>query len=46
MSHWFKGILAALAGLIGVFLAAGARDFGIGAFGFALMTFACSSAGG
>ncbi|MBX9947147.1 MAG: hypothetical protein K2Y40_23945 [Reyranella sp.] len=40
MSHWIMGILSALFGFIGLFMAAGARDFGILAFGLALSGFA------
>ena len=37
MSHWIMGVLSAIAALVGLFMAAGARDFGISLFGFALM---------
>ncbi len=40
MSNWIMGILSGLAGLIGLFMAAGARDLGIYVFGMALMAFA------
>ncbi|MEI7875620.1 MAG: hypothetical protein WCK95_26080 [Alphaproteobacteria bacterium] len=40
MSHWIMGILAALFGLVGLFMAGAARDFGILAFGLALSLFA------
>jgi hypothetical protein len=40
MSYWFMGILAGLAGLIGLFMASGARDLGIMFFGMALALFA------
>jgi len=40
MSHWVMGILAALFGLVGLFMAGGARDFGILSFGLALALFA------
>jgi hypothetical protein len=36
MSHWIMGILAAIAALIGLFMAAWAHDFGIMVFGSAL----------
>lgn len=39
MSHWIMGILAGLFGLIGLFMASGARDFGILAFGLGLSLF-------
>ena len=39
MSHWIMGILAGVLGLVGLFLAAAARDFGILAFGLALALF-------
>ena len=39
MSHWIMGILAALLGLVGLFMAGAARDFGILAFGLALALF-------
>ncbi len=39
MSHWFMGTLAALGGLIGLFMAAHGRDLGIQVFGYALMAF-------
>lgn len=36
MSHWIMGTMAALFGLLGLFLAAAARDTGIFIFGFGL----------
>ena len=39
MSHWIMGILSALFGLIGLFMAGAARDFGILFFGLALALF-------
>ena len=36
MSHWIMGILSALFGLIGLFLASRAHDLGIYVFGLAL----------
>jgi hypothetical protein len=39
MSHWIMGILAILFGLVGLFMASAARDFGILAFGLALALF-------
>lgn len=39
MSHWIMGIFAGLCGLIGLFLAAAAHDFGILFFGLALALF-------
>ena len=39
MSHWIMGIFSALLGLIGLFLAAAARDFGILGFGLGLALF-------
>lgn len=39
MSHWIMGILAALFGLVGLFMAGGARDSGILGFGLALALF-------
>jgi len=36
MSHWIMGILSALFGLIGLFMAARAHDLGIYVFGLAL----------
>jgi hypothetical protein len=36
MSHWIMGVLAGLFGLIGLFLASGARDAGILIFGLGL----------
>jgi uncharacterized membrane protein len=39
MSHWIMGALAVLFGLVGLFMAAGARDFGILAFGLTLALF-------
>jgi uncharacterized membrane protein (DUF4010 family) len=40
MSNWIMGILSGLAGLVGLFMAAAARDTGIFVFGMALMLFA------
>ena len=37
MSHWIMGTLAAISALVGLFMASGARDFGIAFFGIALM---------
>jgi len=39
MSHWIMGILAVLFGLIGLFMASAAHDFGIYFFGLALAAF-------
>jgi hypothetical protein len=39
MSHWIMGSLAALFGLVGLFMAGAARDFGILSFGLALALF-------
>ena len=39
MSHWIMGILSALFGLIGLFMAGAAHDFGILFFGLALALF-------
>ncbi len=39
MSHWIMGIFAGLLGLVGLFMASAARDFGILAFGLALSLF-------
>lgn len=36
MSHWILGIFASLCALLGLFMAAGARDIGITLFGLAL----------
>jgi hypothetical protein len=36
MSHWIMGVLSALFGLIGLFLASRAHDLGIYVFGLAL----------
>ena len=36
MSHWIMGIMAALFGLLGLFMAAAARDTGILFFGLGL----------
>lgn len=36
MSHWIMGVLSTLFGLIGLFMAAAARDFGIELFGLVL----------
>jgi uncharacterized membrane protein HdeD (DUF308 family) len=36
MSHWIMGILSALFGLIGLFMASRAHDLGIYVFGLAL----------
>ena len=33
MAYWFMGILAGLAGLVGLVMASGARDLGISFFG-------------
>lgn len=40
MSHWIMGIFTGLLGLVGLFMAGSARDFGILAFGLALAFFA------
>ena len=40
MSHWIMGIMAALFGFVGLFMASGARDAGILGFGLALALFA------
>ncbi|SKA09415.1 hypothetical protein SAMN02745126_03464 [Enhydrobacter aerosaccus] len=40
MSHWIMGILSALFGLVGLFMAAKAHDFGIAFFGLALAVWA------
>jgi hypothetical protein len=40
MSHWIMGILSAVLGLAGLFMASAAHDFGILAFGLALALFA------
>ncbi len=40
MSHWIMGIVAALFGFVGLFMASGARDAGILGFGLALSLFA------
>ncbi|UYN94617.1 MAG: hypothetical protein KIT25_21740 [Enhydrobacter sp.] len=40
MSHWIMGILSALFGLIGLFMASAAHDTGIFLFGMAIMLFA------
>ena len=40
MAYWFMGILAGLSGLIGLFMASGARDLGIAFFGLMLAVFA------
>lgn len=39
MSHWIMGIFAVLLGLVGLFMAAGARDVGILGFGLGLALF-------
>jgi hypothetical protein len=39
MSHWIMGILSAVLGLAGLFMAGAARDFGILALGLALALF-------
>lgn len=39
MSHWIMGILSVLFGLVGLFMASAARDFGILAFGLGLALF-------
>jgi hypothetical protein len=39
MSHWIMGIFAVLLGLVGLFMAAAARDFVILAFGLGLALF-------
>ena len=39
MSHWLMGVLAALGGLTGLFMAAHGRDLGIQLFGYVLMAF-------
>ncbi len=39
MSHWIMGIMAALFGFVGLFMASGARDTGILGFGLALALF-------
>jgi len=39
MSHWIMGVLAVLFGLVGLFMAAGAHDFGIYYFGLTLAAF-------
>lgn len=36
MSHWIMGIMAALFGLLGLFMASAARDTGIFIFGIGL----------
>jgi len=36
MSHWILGIFAGICALLGLFMAAGARDTGIFLFGFGL----------
>jgi hypothetical protein len=36
MSHWIMGIMSALFGLVGLFMAAGAHDLGIYLFGLVL----------
>jgi hypothetical protein len=40
MSHWIMGIFTGLLGLVGLFMAGAARDFGILAFGLALALYA------
>ncbi len=39
MSHWIMGVLAGLSGLIGLFMASGARDAGVFWFGLSLAAF-------
>jgi hypothetical protein len=39
MSHWIMGVLSAVFGLIGLFMAGAAHDFGILFFGLALALF-------
>ena len=39
MSHWILGIFSGLCGLVGLFLASAAHDFGILLFGLALGLF-------
>jgi uncharacterized membrane protein len=39
MSYWIFGVFAVIAGLVGLFMAAGAHDVGIQTFGYALMAF-------
>ena len=38
MSHWIMGIMATLFGVLGLFMAAAARDTGIFIFGLGLFT--------
>lgn len=40
MSHWIMGILSAIFGVVGLFMAAKAHDFGIAFFGLALAVWA------
>jgi len=40
MPHWIMGVLSAVFGLIGLFMAAGAHDVGIAFFGIALALWA------
>ena len=40
MSHWIMGIFTGLLGLVGLFMAGSAHDFGILAFGLALALYA------
>jgi 4-amino-4-deoxy-L-arabinose transferase-like glycosyltransferase len=40
MSHWIMGLFVGLLGLVGLFMASAARDFGILAFGLGLALFA------
>ncbi len=40
MSHWIMGVLSAIFGLIGLFMASGAHDSGIALFGIALALWA------
>jgi len=40
MSHWIMGTISAVFGLIGLFMAAAARDGGVLGFGLALVFFA------
>ena len=39
MSYWIMGTMAVLMGLVGLFMAGAARDFGILAFGLGLSLF-------
>jgi hypothetical protein len=40
MSHWIMGMLTGLLGLVGLFMAGAARDFGILIFGLGLALYA------